>query len=196
MARMSVEDVYENIRNDNAFDHFRPANLVPGEGIEEGAKALIIGSVPTATDVLNGRPFTSDDGAILRQLMELANLHSYFSQGKMYAPNCWLTYLCKYRTNKLGWEDIQAWRPYLRQEWLWIDTPLVVIPVGMIAFSAVMGEWRRIEKSAGFPFKRLTLYGWQWVWPMFHPRDGMRFPKIRPAMETHWKALGEWLDNN
>lgn len=193
---MNVHDVYDEIRRDKRFSHLRPSKLVPGEGSEQVATAFIIGGAPSAGDVVNGRPFTGDDGSILRQLMELADLHSYFSEGKQYTPNCWLTCVSKYKTAKLDWESILAWRPYLRREWLWVNTPKVIIPVGATAFSAVMGEWRDIEKSAGFPFKRLSLYGWLWIWPMFHPRDGMRFPKIRPAMEAHWKGLGEWLDNN
>lgn len=194
---MNVHDVYDKIRKDKAFGYLHSSKLVPGEGTEQDGQAFIIGGTPSATDVVNGRPFTSDYGIILRQLMELAGLHSYFSEGSQYHPNCWLTHVAKYKEITYPWETITRWRPYLREEWVWVDTPTVIIPVGMVAFSAVMGEWRQIEKSAGFPFKRLTFEaGWIWVWPMFHPKDGMKFPKLRPIMETHWTKLGEWLDNH
>jgi len=193
---LNVDDVYDRILRDKAFYHWQPAKLVPGEGSEANASAFIVGSSPSATDVVNGRPFTDDIGAILRQLMELANLHSYFNEGKQYRPNCWLTLVSKYRSSGMPWEAIELWRPYLRQEWCAVDNPMVLIPVGMLAFSACMGEWRDISKSAGFPFKRMTFFGWVWVWPMFHPKDGIKFPKLRPVMETHWSKLGEWLDNH
>lgn len=194
---MDVHNVYDKIREDKDFHRWQPAKLVPGEGAEQDSQAFIIGDMPSAQDVLNGRPFTNDYGIILRQLMELAGLHSYFSEGRQYHPNCWLTLLSKYRSTKITWEAIQLWRPYLREEWKWVDTPNVIIPVGRHAFSAIMGERRDIEKSAGFPFKRLTFEaGWIWVWPMLHPIHGIQNPRLRPVMETHWKKLGEWLDNH
>lgn len=199
-----VSDIYmvnETYREDSAFNHLRPGKLIEGEGDPDKPRAFILGDMPGSTDVVTGRPFVGGIGTVLRQLMELADFHSYFSKGVQYQPNCWLTCVLKYRTPSgriPNWDEVQACRPYIRQEWQAVNRPKLIIPIGAVALSTIMGDTTRsILKSAGFPFLRQARKGtWLRIWPMLHPRYGLAHPEAQPLMEMHWTKLGEWLDNH
>jgi len=201
---MDVETVFEDMRQDKAFSHLKPARLVPGEGSEVNSIAFIVGEAPGAQEATIGRPFVGQAGEILRMLMEVANLHSYFSEGSQYTPNCWLTNVLKFRppgNRTPTWDEIQLCRPYLRREWHAVYRPRLIIPVGGVAFAAVMGKQLSILKYAGQGIIKQSRTGPRWrtelaVWPMIHPAYALRNKASQPIVEKHWAKLGEWLVNN
>lgn len=201
---MTLDAIYEDMRRDKGFRHLKPSRLVPGEGSETSSIAFIVGEAPGAKEDLILRPFVGDAGEILRQLMDSAGLHSYFSEGSQYRPNCWLTNVLKYRppANRTPtWDEIQVCRPYLRREWHAVYRPRLIIPVGGVAFTAVMGVQLSILKYAGQGIIKQSRTGPRWrtelaVWPMIHPAYALRNKAAQPTVEAHWAKLGEWLDHN
>lgn len=207
MSSSSLEDLYEEIRQDKEFAHLRRGKnrLVPGEGNSDDPIAFIIGEAPGAAEAMQLRPFIGPAGKVLRELMELAEL--WATPGVSHIrTNVWLTNVLKYRppSNRTPTEfEIKKARPYIRDEWILVGKPNVVIPVGGVALSCLMGKQQSIMRFAGKPMhipsratigdpfaKPLT------VWPMVHPAYALRNEQIRPTVETHWEQLGEWLRKN
>lgn len=180
---------------------------VPGEGADDGnALAFIIGEAPGAQEVMHRRPFVGQAGSVLRDLMSTANLFAAeatitLTGGEEWpcTPNCWLTNVIKFRppgNRKPTDEEIKAARPSLRDEWLAVGSPDIIIPVGSTALEAVLGHRESILRSAG---KRhtatsktgITLH----IWPMVHPSFGLRNPAVQPVLEQDWTKLGAWIND-
>jgi uracil-DNA glycosylase family 4 len=178
---------------------------VGGEG--DNPEAFIIGEAPGADEDVKGRPFIGRAGIVLRQLMELANLYSEHRSLETGAPNCWLTNVVKFRPlprNRTPvWEEIQAFRPLLKQEWVAVGKPRLIIPVGGVALSAVLGHQRTsILRAAGKCHWYRAHYGHAdtlrftelAVWPMVHPSFALRQKqdRLKELLEQDWERLGEW----
>lgn len=202
-----LEELWESIRQDPNFDHLKMGGfgkLIPGEG--DNPKCFIIGEAPGAVEVSRGRPFVGPAGAVLRQLMTNASLGTIESDG--HEANCWLTNVLKYRPtineNKNRSptpKEIADSRQYIRQEWECVGSPQIIIPVGAVALTCIMGKQSSIMAVAGKPFQRVSKATLRdpfskplVVWPMIHPSYGLRNEQVRPLMEKHWLALGKWLE--
>lgn len=218
MSDVGLEDLYEEIRQDSDFAHLRRGQnrLVPGEGNPDEPIAFILGEAPGAAEAMQLRPFVGPAGKVLRELMESAELFatSQWSHGSdkfpdttgEVPPNVWLTNVLKYRppSNRTPTEfEIKKARRYVKEEWILVGKPDVIIPVGGVALTCVMGKPQSILRVAGRPMhvpsretmgdpfaRPLT------VWPMIHPAYALRNEQIRPTVETHWEQLGEWLRKN
>lgn len=193
-----MEDLYEAIREDEFWSDLRKGQnpLIPGEGVRGGScAAFILGEAPGADEVMAKRPFVGRAGKVLRQLMASAGLYSdpwhNSKDGGEYA-NCWLTNTVKYRPprNRTPFPtEVTAARPYIRKEWQLSGVPELVIPVGAVAYAAIMGKPLSITAAAGKPFRKAGII----VWPMLHPAYGLRNADARPQMEKDWKLLGKRL---
>lgn len=193
---MEVDDVYEGLKLDPAFNELRGTDnpFVPGEGTEEGAKAFIIGEAPGAQEAIKRRPFIGPAGLIQRRLMAIAGLYAIPSRPPNHT-NCWLTNVLHYRpprNRKPTLEEIRTARPYLVDEWLAVGSPKLVIPVGSTALHTVTNTNMSILKVSGrlmtFPSSPNVS-----VWPMIHPSFGLRQPAIQPLIEKDWRKLARWL---
>lgn len=174
---------------------------VPGEG--DNPQAFIIGEAPGAQEEIKGRPFVGPAGAVLRQLMMLAGLHTEAFPNFPDA-NCWLTNVVKFRPpgNRNPTEaEIKAARPYLREEWIAVGRPRLIIPVGGIALRAITGKQISILRAAG----KCHWYAGEYtgkggpnlaIWPMVHPSFGLRNPGVQPLLEEDWERLGKWRSAN
>jgi uracil-DNA glycosylase len=204
-----LERVYESIRNDPNFVHFRRRGnpLVPGEG--DNPIALIIGEAPGAIEVVKRRPFVGPSGYVLRQLMAHAGLHATGIGGKSdwvateWNPNCWLTNVVKYRPSLSNrtptLEELMNARRALRQEWVAIGKPDIIITVGSPALTAVVGRKSSILKRAGQMWTNQDSTRDPEImtfWPMIHPSFGLRNEHIRDTIESHWDRLRQWLANH
>lgn len=184
---------------------------VPGEGADDGnAIAFIIGEAPGAQEVMRRRPFVGPAGRVLRDLMLLADLCSTdqwshgsddFPETQGYvAPNCWLTNVIKFRppgNRKPTDDEIKVARPSLRDEWVAVGCPDIIIPVGSTALEAVLGRRESILRSAGKHHKATSKDGTPLhIWPMVHPSFGLRNPAVRPVLERDWERLGEWINGS
>ena len=197
-----LEDLYELMRNDPAFEHLRRGQnpLVPGEG-QNPCGVMVIGEAPGAHEVMQLRPFVGASGKVLRQLMSTAGLHSTYGAHQIGHPlagnpNCWLTNTVKYRPPRNRTptpSEVALSRPYLLQEWRLLGRPRLTVAVGAVALSAIYGRQVSIGKLAGHPQKlRKSI-----VWPMFHPAYGLRgSDKLRELIEQHWEELGSWIGSH
>lgn len=170
---------------------------VGGEGENEQPPVMLIGEAPGAEEVLRHRPFVGKSGRVLRQLMEVAGLFTgyapYFGNA-----NCWLTNVVKFRPprNRTPYPDeINTVRSLLRNEWICIGKPRIIIPVGNTALAAVVGRQTSILKHSGWLHKVLSNVDGKdlYIWPMIHPSYGLHNPAIQPVMEEDWINFGKWL---
>lgn len=179
--------------------------FVPGEGEGGAPIAFILGEAPGAQEVMARRPFVGPAGRALRDLMASAGLrtqnHDLAVRGKFIPvpANCWLTNTVKFRPpgNRTPTEkEIKLARKMIRDEWLAVGCPPVVIPVGGVALEAMTGKKLSILKVSGKPEVRNShIEGVQvTMWPMVHPSYGLRNKAMRPILEKDWVKLGGWLN--
>jgi uracil-DNA glycosylase family 4 len=184
----TLADVYEAYRSDRRFDHLRTEGivLVPGEGSSR-PKVLIVGEAPGATENTQRRPFVGASGRVLRSLIE--------DSAELESQQYFITNTVKYRPpgNRLPTRDeIEASKPYLRQEWSALGGPSIIVAVGAAALLALKPPQSKINtlSHAGVP---VSLTNGAALWPMIHPAYGLRNPNVRPDMEAHWEALGRFV---
>lgn len=203
----TVDDIYERMRRDSAFRALEISRLVPGEGGGNPPLAFIVGEAPGAQESLKLRPFVGKSGAVQRGLMVSAQLYASYTpevpKGRM--VNCWLTNVVKFRppgNRRPTQQEIDAARPYLIQEWLAVGGPQVIVAVGGVALTCVLGRAASVLKHAGTRMhgrveldvgNDITFSRRLFLFPMLHPAFGLRTPEARPAMEKHWHQLREWL---
>lgn len=213
----NLEEIYEDIRNDDAFAYLRLGKnrLVPGEGDSVHPRAFIIGEAPGAQEAMALRPFVGNAGRLLRELMALAGLSADNRlvwrsrtdvEGTPNEANAWLTNVVKYRP--MGNRDpvkaeMIASKIYLLEEWQAVHNPPVIVCVGRIAAQTI----GRADMERGKPYR-----GKQegtWVWHMFHTSYVLRHVNdlkarqgdaaaqaFREGVEEHWHDLGDWLRAN
>lgn len=181
----SLEDVYEEMREDKVWDHMRTEGvvLVPGEG-SSSPNVMIVGEAPGATENTAKRPFVGASGKVLRSLItEVA---------KLPAEDYFITNVVKYRPSgnrtPVPYEVNNA-VPYLRREWAALGCPRVIVAVGGTAKNALAPELPSVSMIAGNLQDRGR---GQYLMPMYHPAYGLRNAAIRPEMEAHWDAFGRW----
>lgn len=196
----ALDDIYGWQKYNDAFRNLSDT-LVPGEG--DNAIAFIMGEAPGAQEEIRRRPFVGPAGRVLRDLMEMVGLFANPFGTKpdiTGVPNCWLTNVVKFRPprNRNPTDaEIKAARPYIRQEWIAVGRPQLIIPVGGIALKAFTGKSQSILRAAGKLHKAVSRDGLPLgVWPMVHPSFGLRNPSVQPLLEKDWEKLGEWLANH
>jgi len=182
---------------------------VPGEG--GNPMAFIIGEAPGAQEVMQRRSFVGPAGRVLRDLMSVAGLWAtdqrisshadYPVIAGLVAPNCWLTNVVKFRppgNRKPTEQEIKTARASLRQEWVAVGRPDIIIPVGGSALEAVLGKCDQsaILRTAGKCHTARNKDGHiMYIWPMLHPSVGLRKPSMRTTLERDWELLGEWIND-
>jgi uracil-DNA glycosylase len=187
-----LADIYENMREDPAWDYIRTTGivLVPGEGASR-PKVMIVGEAPGATENTEQRPFVGASGQVIRSLIAdvaLLRPEDYF-----------ITNVLKYRPalNRTPTPfEIGLAIPYLRREWRALGCPPWIVAVGGTAKNALAPKLPGVTVSAGagYPVK-----GGRTIWPMIHPSFVLRHgPPDTPArqvwqerVEQHWGKLGE-----
>jgi len=183
-----LDELWDEIRECEEFEHLRlpGISLVPGIGPDR-PKAMLVGEAPGAQENFKKLPFVGAAGSVLSQLMSLARLST--------SSNAWLTNTIKFRPplNRTPTpEEIRDAQPFLRREWYLVGRPRVLVAVGAVAWRAMApAEYENtpVSKVVGEPLQS----GAHFLWPMFHPAFAMRNKSIRPRVEEHWVALGQWL---
>lgn len=173
--------------------------VVPGEGEGDNPIAFVIGEAPGAQEEIARRPFVGVSGHVLRDLMVLAGLFATKDAPNGVEPNAWLTNVVKFRppgNRNPTPSEIKAARPYLRTEWQAVGSPRIIIPVGSVALTTIVGKPTGILKHSGRLHEQTSNVDGKplYVWPMIHPSFGLRNEAMRPIMEKDWLALGEWMD--
>lgn len=115
------------------------SRVVPGEG-DPGARLVLVGEAPGASEDRDGRPFVGRAGRVLDSLLADAGLRR---------EELWITNAVKCRPTRLQngmlqnraptLAEIRAWVPCLNEE-LSAIAPSVVIGLGAIAGRALVGK--------------------------------------------------------
>lgn len=156
-------------------------NAVPGEGPAE-PKVVFVGEAPGASEDQSGRPFVGRSGALLTQLIDALGL----SRNEVF-----ITSVLKSRppdNRSPNQSEIDACLPYLKRQ-IEILNPRVVVLLGNVAVSAVIGPWKisdchgRLYEGEGRTF-----------FMTYHPAAALRFPRTREAMNEDFKILRKLLD--
>jgi len=128
MPKPDLEDIYEQVRADPFWSHLRMPGirLVGGTGPAD-PEAMIIGEAPGAVENTRGLPFSGPSGGMLSQFLHLAGL----SRGVVFITNT-----VKYRppgNRTPTTKEIAHGAGCLRQEYLAIGSPGLVITLGVVA---------------------------------------------------------------
>lgn len=199
-AGLSLEDIYEGVREDSHWDHLRQPGivLVPGRGQTDNPLAMLVGEAPGATENTKRRVFCGPSGRVLKGLMELAGLRAEDVPAtgvELQSPaiaNAFITNVVKYRPpgNRTPQpNEIARGAETLRLEWLALGRPKAIVAVGAVARAALgrspglkPGDW------VALPDGRTFLY------VQYHPAWGLRQgPRGQALMERQWEEMGEWL---
>lgn len=191
--KQDLEDLWERIREDSAFDHMRTPGikLVPGEGPARPS-IFVVGEAPGAFENTQGRPFVGVSGQVLTQLMALAGI----SREKQ----CWVTNVVKYRppgnrTPSL-FEQLAA-RPHLLDEWRIVGRPRLILAIGGTAHAAMHPQYPILNLSPLVCTPWELKDGLTTIVSMFHPAYGLRGgPKRQEQLERHWEQLPEELQRH
>lgn len=168
---------------------------VPGEG--GNPRVLIVGEAPGAQEDAAQRPFVGDAGRVLRDLMASCGIYTgetpHFGNA-----NCWLTNVIHFRppgnrTPTLA--EIKVARFGLRDEWVAVGRPRIIVPVGGIALTAIMGERLSILRMSGKMLRELSRVDGKtmYIWPMIHPSAGLKNNALIPHIEKDWDKFHQWL---
>jgi len=204
---LSLDDVYESIREDDRWEHLRQPGivLVKGRGQRDNPLAMIVGEAPGATENTERRPFCGPSGRVLTGLMNLAGLRAEW-RGRLTGalvppgcdhglpPNAFITNVVKYRppgNRTPNIREILFGQESLRQEWMAIGRPRLLVAVGSTARSALVpAEFGRVAPGNWVPLPD----GQTFVWVQYHPAWGLRQgDKGRELMEQHWEEMGAWI---
>ncbi|MFW9918281.1 MAG: uracil-DNA glycosylase [Candidatus Thorarchaeota archaeon] len=156
--------------------HASRINPVPGEGSAD-AKIMFVGEAPGAQEDKTGRPFVGRSGEILRELIREIGLseHEVFitSVLKSRPPNN--------RTPRK--DEVDACIGYLDRQIEVID-PRVIVLLGGVAISSVIGPWRLNEAHGKFYEAKGRTY-----FMTYHPAAALRFPETKEVMREDFQKL-------
>jgi uracil-DNA glycosylase family 4 len=198
----NLEDVYEGIREDDAWDHLRQPGivLVKGRGQKTNPLAMVVGEAPGATENTHRRPFCGPSGRVLMGLMSLAGLSAEVpdgpAEGVLPEPNAFITNVVKYRppgNRTPNVREINFGTKALRDEWTAIGRPRLIVAVGSTARAALVPpHFVRLDPGdfVALPDGRTFLF------VQYHPAWGLRQgDRGRSIMEHHWEEMGLWIQS-
>jgi uracil-DNA glycosylase len=202
---VGLDEVYDRIRDDPRWDYLRlpGIRLVPGRGDAFDPMAMVVGEAPGANENLKGKPFVGVSGKVLDQLMESAGLYSRDipldydgqepSSGIGAAANAFITNVLKYRpmgNRTPNAREILFGLEALREEWMAIGRPRLIVAVGAPARSALTPVELRLQPGDWVALKD----GKTFIYVQYHPQWGLRNGKRgRDTMERQWAEMGTWI---
>jgi DNA polymerase len=83
--------------------------------------------------------------------------------------------------------EISACRPYLEQQ-IEIINPKVVVLLGGVAISSLVGPWKLSEAHGRFYETDNRTY-----FMTYHPAAALRFPKVKKSMQEDFQILSQEL---
>jgi len=179
--RKKLEELDEVIRNCTLCPlHETRINAVPGEG-SPTSRVMFIGEAPGAREDESGRPFVGRSGELLISMIQEIGLSR---------ETVFITSILKSRPPKNRSPtqiEISACRPYLEQQ-IEILNPQVVVLLGGVAISSLVGPWKVSEAHGRFYENGGRVY-----FMTYHPAAALRFPKIKAAMKEDFQILSKEL---
>ncbi len=161
--------------------HSTRTNAVPGEG-SVNARVMFVGEAPGAREDESGRPFVGRSGELLTNLITGIGL----TRESVFITSILKSRPPKNRTPQRS--EVQACIPYLERQFE-IISPEVVVLLGSVAVSSVIGPWKMAEAHGRF------YEGSQWKFFItYHPAAALRFPKTKDAMQADFELLRHELE--
>lgn len=193
---MDLDDVYESIREDDRWDHLREPGivLVKGAGQTERPLAMVVVGAPGANENTKRRPICGPSGSVLTQLMYSAGLDAG-PKILQTEPNAFITNVVKYRCpggRVPNTREILFGAESLRQEWMALDRPRVLVAVGSVARAALVPSEQMIGPGTWVALPD----GQTFVWVQYHPSYGLQHSAARPKIEENWERMGQWIREN
>ncbi|NWF96428.1 MAG: uracil-DNA glycosylase [Candidatus Thorarchaeota archaeon] len=153
---------------------------VPGEGPID-AKIMLVGEAPGAAEDETGRPFVGRSGMLLTRLLKEIGI------GR---EDVFITSVLKSRPprNRVpNHSEIDACMPYLMRQ-LAIINPRVVVLLGGIAVSSLIGPWKISEAHGRFYETEERLF-----FITYHPSAVLRSPQLVETMRADFRLLAKEL---
>ena len=179
--RKQLEELHEVIRKCTLCPlHETRTNAVPGEG-PATSRVMFIGEAPGAREDESGRPFVGRSGDLLISMIQEIGLSR---------ETVFITSILKSRPPKNrtpSQVEINACRPYLERQ-IEIINPQVVVLLGGVAISSLVGPWKVSEAHGRFYETDDRTY-----FMTYHPAAALRFPKVKAAMREDFQILNQEL---
>ena len=156
--------------------HKTRTHAVPGEGPLD-ARIFFIGEAPGAEEDKTGRPFVGRSGELLSSMIENIGL----SRDEVF-----ITSILKSRppsNRKPKNSEIEVCRPYVEQQ-IEIVNPRVIVLLGGVAISSMIGPWRVSEAHGRFYEANGRTF-----FMTYHPAAALRFPSIKEQMHKDFEIL-------
>jgi len=154
---------------------------VPGEG-PAAARVMFVGEGPGYQEDRQGRPFVGPAGQLLNQLLLEAGLRR---------PEVFITNLVKCRppeNREPRPDEVEACREYLDGQ-IALLQPRLLCPLGRPATQTLLDSTAPMSQLHG---RRLQREGLTFM-PLYHPAAALHNPRLRPALQQDFAALGELL---
>lgn len=180
-GRNELEELHEKIRNCTLCPlHKTRTNAVPGEG-PATSRVMFVGEAPGAKEDETGKPFVGRSGELLTSMIEEIGL----SRDSVFITSVLKSRPPKNRTPTQT--EISACRPYLERQ-IEIINPQVIVLLGGVAISSVIGPWKVSEAHGKFHETDNRTY-----FMTYHPAAALRFPKTKDAMRKDFQILRKEL---
>lgn len=175
MPLRTLTEIADAMRGDTSLPLI-PATLVFGEG-NAHAHVMFIGEAPGAEEDKQGRPFVGRGGQLLRKEIRRIGWKE---------EDVYITNIVKRRppeNRDPTPEEIEAYRPYLKEQIRAID-PDLIVPLGRFAMNYFLPE-AKISKDQGKVFMMLG----KKIYPIFHPAAALRSPAMMKGFTSAFDKL-------
>ncbi|MCF2135737.1 MAG: uracil-DNA glycosylase [Candidatus Thorarchaeota archaeon] len=161
--------------------HETRLHTVPGEG-SPTARLMIVGEAPGAREDETGRPFVGRSGELLTTLLSEIGI----SRDEIFITSVMKCRPPKNRTPRQG--EIASCIPYLFRQ-IEAIRPAIVMLVGGVAISAVIGPWRLSEAHGRFYETEEQKF-----FMTYHPAAALRFPKTADIIRQDLQIIKAELE--
>lgn len=180
-----------NCRTCGLFQYVTSPQVL-GRGNITCPKIIMIGEAPGADEDKIGKPFMGRAGKMLDKMIKNYADVTYLTNAvKCFPPACKTNLSKGFRTPKES--EIQLCKPFLIQELqkFSINTLPILMPLGNIALTSLVGQHKGITKELGIPRKVKIALREYTIIPNYHPSYICR----NPAMESEFmRVLGTvWM---
>lgn len=181
---VDIIDVWDQVMEDEALASLRRdgRTLIPGRG-SNPALVFVVSRAPDATEDVKHKLLTGKVGrSILSLIRDAAGIKEHW----------WYTTISKYHTNRALFQpEIDACVPHVRNEWVAVGMPGVIVTIGGTPLHALKPDIRgRATNIVGRP-----VYGGKnsVIWPMRNVSAAVADATLRDEVEADWDRLGKWL---
>lgn len=163
--------------------HRTRTKAVPGEG-NINAKIMFVGQCPGYNEDQSGRPFVGKAGALLSNLIKMANLDR---------SNVFITNIVKCRPPENRdpmVDEVRNCEPYLEGQ-IKLINPKIIVTLGRFATAHFIKD-AAISEVHGNP---LTTKG-RIIYPLYHPAAALRSETVAQILERDFTKIPALLEKN